>query len=477
MGELIKKHKIFLVIFLFGLLLRLWHITNPLLDEHHWRQTGSSIIARNYTRNLNFFKPEHDLLYEYETAYGLYEYIVGVLGRIFGFSDILGRLVSLFIHLLGFFYLYKLLERIWGMRTALWASAFYSFLPVSVFYSRSFQPDASMASLTIIFMYYFSLWVEEKKWRYFLLSIVCAELAFLTKIPSFFVFIPAALYWFLYDRYKLAVDWRWYAFILITISIPLFYHWYVPVATDGEFFSAISSRQNKYSSFAVLLSPGFWWNRFFIDISEYQFTHAGYIFLILGIFKKVEDKRQWLFYYWLLGFVVFSLVAAVGMTHEYYWIPFIPVGCAFIGRFLGGFYSDYKARWQKSNTGKFLVILVSLMVLYSIVFSLIRIKDRYKVKLNYLEIAEIIRQNSSRDESILVFDKGETEVIYYANRKGYHVRIIPELKAKLEEKDKYSLLAVTDFDLKTEYPDFYLELVDKSRVICDGEYGLVVKLR
>ena len=88
-----------LLIFIFGLALRLWHITNPLLDEHHWRQTASGIVARNYMKNMNFFQPTQDIEQRYPMSFGFYEYTIGILGKAFGFSDILGRLVSLLMFL------------------------------------------------------------------------------------------------------------------------------------------------------------------------------------------------------------------------------------------------------------------------------------------------------------------------------------------------------------------------------------------
>lgn len=469
----LNTKKIFLGIFVLGLVLRLWHITNPLLDEHAWKQTSSAIVARNYVSNFNLFRPAHDLEIRYPMATGLFEYIVGTLGRFFGFSDLLGRLTSLFISLIGFVFLYMLVRRFWGDAAALWTCFFYAFLPVSVFYSRSFQGDGSMTAMTIVFIYFFTLWIDTGRWAYFVLSIVSANLAFLFKIPSLFILMPAAGYLFLKERFRMLLNWRMYLFLALSTAFPLYFHWRVPIETNGMIYSAIAN-QDKWGGPSILTTFEFWWRTFYINLSEYHYTHTGYIFFLLGLFKKPKEARQWVFYFWLVSVALFFVVAAKGVHHEYYPLPLMPVACTFIGRFLAGFFVNKKYRNKKFVFG-----FVCFMVFYSFVFSMIRLNDRYKIQERYLSLAEIVKNNSTRDESILVMSNSEPEIFYYAHRRGIHVRDYGNLKANIDNarSGRFSLLAVIDFNIKTGAPSLYKSLKNEHNIIYESTVGMVIKFK
>jgi hypothetical protein len=425
--KIVAEHKMFVLIFLFALGLRMWHITNPLIDIHSWRQCASAMVARNYMANMNFFQPALDLDNRYPMAYGLYEYVVGLLGKAVGFSDILGRLFSVGMFLFGFVYFYKLVEMFFSRNAALWACAFYAFLPTSAYYSRNFQPDASMVAMTIVFLYYFALWVDEDKWQYYLLSVIFANLSFLFKIPSLFILVPAAGYLFIKEGIRIFIDWRWYLFVFLSAAFPLFFHWYVPIATHGMMLSAFFS-QDKWAGKSVLLDwTGFWWERFYINLSEFQLTHTGYFIFLFGLFKPMTDRKQWLFYYWAAGVLAFFISSAKGMTHEYYWLPFIPVACVFMGRFCVGYFGNWKERWRAGGIKRAVLAFVCLMVIYSFGFSIIRYDDRCKLFINYKQISDVVKANTTAEDKILVISRSELEVFYYARRHGNHLRDLKNL--------------------------------------------------
>ena len=79
--------RFFILIFIFSTLIRLWCISNPLLDYQSWRQTASAMVSRNYVKDMDFFRPRTDFDYPYPMAFGLYEYTVAAVGKIFGFTD------------------------------------------------------------------------------------------------------------------------------------------------------------------------------------------------------------------------------------------------------------------------------------------------------------------------------------------------------------------------------------------------------
>lgn len=340
---MLKKNYLFIIIFTFAVFIRLWKINNPLLDEHSWRQTTSAMVARNYLKDMNLFKPQTDFQSPYPFVFGLYEYSVACLAKIFGYSDVLGRLTSLSFFILGFIYFYKLVKKYLGERASLFALTFYTFLPTSVFYSRSFQVDGPMTSLSIVFIFYFGLWVEQRKRIHFLLSVIVANVLFMFKISSLYMIIAAILYLYSFEGIKFIKNPKLYIFLILSMAFPIFFNQYVPVmeANKGKIFSPLGGWILHKDT---LLSFDFWYKTFFANLFEYQYMHTGYIFFVIGLFQHIKDARYRLFHVWLISIIAFFIVAAYGMHHEYYLVVLIPVACVFIGSFLSDFFQRYRER-------------------------------------------------------------------------------------------------------------------------------------
>ncbi|MFA5858588.1 MAG: glycosyltransferase family 39 protein [Elusimicrobiota bacterium] len=477
--------KKFWVVFILALVVRLWGITNPLLDEHSWRQTASAMVARNYMESLNLFTPSVDFEYPYPNAFGLYEFAVGVIAKITGFSDLLGRMVSLLVFLSGFIFFYKLVKHVWDEDSALWASIFYAILPVSVIYSRAFQTDGSMVSMTIIFLYHFVYWVNNKKSGYYILAVLFAGIAFMLKIPAIFILLPALWYWCVKDGlWVILRDTRLYILLLLSLALPVFYHYYVPIATDGKILNAFTE-QDKWGSINTWLNPRFWIKTFspFGNLFEYQYMHAGYILLILGLFKKSERSTQYLAHIWFLSTCILFIAMAEGMHHEYYYLPMMPAACVLIGRFVTGVLAKSEEREWKA--GKTAMIwgkgLVWFLVVYTCIFSTVRLYDRLKLSnYRYLVLARIASDNTVPGDKIVAVTKSEPEILYYSNRKGIHIRSLTEAlwfiqTLKDENKGKYKIVVISDYEVKTQSPELYRYLTSHG-IIAESAEGIVAKL-
>ncbi|MEW6040164.1 MAG: glycosyltransferase family 39 protein, partial [Elusimicrobiota bacterium] len=473
--------KIFFLLFIFTVLIRLWHINQPLLDAHSWRQTASAMVARNYLSDMNFFKPVTDFDPPHSLFSGLYEYLVAALAKLFGFSDLLGRLTSLGLFLIGFVYYYKLVLRFTSQYVALIACAFYSFLPVSVFYSRAFQTDSGMVSLTVIFLYYFILWTDGKKTIHFLMSVLFANLAFLFKILSLFILIPAVGYFVMRHKTDFFKKPLLYFFLFLSMAFPLFYNWWAPIAANGQIESAFFN-QDKWANVQTLKSFKYWYETFFANQFEFQYMHTGYVFLIIGLYKNIKNVSFRLFYLWAIGVCLFFIAAAKGVFHEYYLLPLIPAACVFIGGFLAEFFTDYYEKQFRGRKDKIKFGLVCFMIFYCFAFSLVRLNQRLQLEgLHYLKIADAIKQNTEPSERITVISHSEPEVIYYSERRGTHIHIKKqeELPGAIErsqniQKNGNSILAITDFCFEKELPGI-LSKFKKSSIIFEGKEGVVIK--
>jgi len=442
------------------------------------------MVSRNYVKDMDFFRPRTDFDYPYPMAFGLYEYTVAAVGKIFGFTDLTGRLTSAVIFLIGFIYFYKFVLRFTDYSTALIASAFYGFLPVSVFYSRAFQTDSSMVSFTIIFLYYFTLWVDNGNIINFILSVLFANLSFLFKIPSLFILIPATLYLYTCQKFNILKNPYWYTLIILSVSFPLFYQLRVPVVTDGKIVSAFFE-QDKWANMQTLLSLKFWYEKFFANQFEFQYMHTGYIFLVLGLYQNLKKENFRLFYFWLLGVFLFFITAAKGMFHEYYHLPLVPVACIFIGSFLSNFFKNYDRKYIKLIKDKLKFGLICFMIFYCFTFSMIRLNQRLQTEKNiqYLEVANIVKNSTLPDEKIISISLSEPEILYYSERRGIHFSINKqrdELLAAIDKainllKENYTTIAIADFYVRRELPAIFAKWKANS-IILESEKGLVIRL-
>ena len=154
--------KALLAVFLIALAYRLWGVTNPLLDFHSWRQTLTATIAMNfYAEDMNIFKPVSNLVkpyYAYE--FHFYTFIVALLYKVFGSHDIFGRLVAILFSLGSMWMLYLLIKMYFDQTAAIIGIAFFAVLPMSVYYGRTFMPEAAMLFFSIALIYSFSLWLK-----------------------------------------------------------------------------------------------------------------------------------------------------------------------------------------------------------------------------------------------------------------------------------------------------------------------------
>ncbi|MBV9027836.1 MAG: glycosyltransferase family 39 protein, partial [Candidatus Eremiobacteraeota bacterium] len=135
-------------ILLLGLALRLQGITDPILDHPGWRQGDTAAIARNFAlTQFNIMYPQ--AMYNgpppnyVELELQIVPYLAAALYKLFGVHEIVGRLFSVAFSL-GTVVTVAYFGR-WLFRSGaagLFAAFVFAVLPGSVYYGRTFMPDA-----------------------------------------------------------------------------------------------------------------------------------------------------------------------------------------------------------------------------------------------------------------------------------------------------------------------------------------------
>ena len=157
-----------LAICFFGALLRLHGIHNPILDHPNWRQGDTANIARNFARrNGSILYPQTNYdgppPHYVELELQIVPYLAASLYHFFGIHPIFGRLLTLLfsvgtIALLGFFGRWLFSDDLGGIFSAL----AFAISPGSIYYGRTFTPDAAMVFFLTAAVYATSrLFVED----------------------------------------------------------------------------------------------------------------------------------------------------------------------------------------------------------------------------------------------------------------------------------------------------------------------------
>lgn len=339
--------------------LRCQDITQPFIDGFSWRQASTAMMAENFYRtNWNIFFPEVNWSgpgpnyqgREFQTV----SYVAALLYVVLGQHDWIGRSVAIAFGVWGVFALYQLIQLVWNKNHALVGAAVMAVWPGSMVVERSFLPDPAMVALVTTCLWMLVSYLKTEKLKYLLLASFFGAWGCLTKITGLIIGIPA-LYAMVgvlshrpYNR-SLHIKRLTIAAIITLIPVIGYYLWarYLAMTYPPYHFAG--------DGFWIWDDWHYWWQqKFFIP---QIFNHArwwlwstpGILLVILGLLSAPPESNQiqladtealdknahikWLFHWWLLGFLIFSIIGA----HELYanaWNLHIvnPIAAAFAGR-------------------------------------------------------------------------------------------------------------------------------------------------
>lgn len=470
-------------VFLTALAFRLWGVANPLLDFHSWRQTLTATIAKNfYTENMNLLQPATNWVQEhYEFEFQIYPFLVALLYKMFGFNDLLGRLVSIAFSMGTAGMLYLLGKRYYGQTTGLIAAATFAILPMSVFYTRAFMPESTMLFFSVALIYFFTRWLDNNTWTDFFLASLCTALAFLIKLPALYMGGPLMFLAWLKFRGTILTQYKLYLFVFLVLAPPLL--WYGHMAelhNQTHPGQSIWLANDKLANQEILSDYKFYKLIFWTRLVEKMFAFTAFPFLILGMISKVERKELYLFHVWFFSVCIYFLIAAVGnQIHEYYQLPIIPAGAIFIGKFLAEFFKarPHPAQWKRD----FKAGLVILMILFIPIHSIYKVNKRLNFNRDYIVIGEKIKEYTGKNDRILLQEVGANRphTFYYSDRKGWTLGYQENLT--VEDIHQYissgaAYYAAAKFDLEKENKELFEYLSNAHQLLARDSLITLFKL-
>jgi len=333
-----------------GVALRLSHIGDPYLaDFHAWRQADTAAFAHGYLNDsLDPFDPSIDR-YPCEhraTPFGRVEsewpgvqwlsaLPLAALGQDYPPPWYL-RSVSILFYVLTCLYLAALVQRLDGnATTALISVLAFSVLPLSIFFTRTVQPDGPSLCFAVGMLFHLDSWLdrgrssvtrEPTRWRQSLHAFASgafASLALLVKISNAFMGVPAVYVILrrqgLVGAVRNASLWVWGVFALLPVVF-----WYRHAREFAWSFGIWGDRgASKFTDIAYAKDLEIWKRLGERQVHEIL-TWGGLVLLLVGVSSVRRSPSARLAAVWLVAVAFFIIATLKGNNrHIYYQLPMV----------------------------------------------------------------------------------------------------------------------------------------------------------
>lgn len=332
-----RFHALTLVIlFVAAITIRLYDLTDLPLDFHPTRQLFSALKARgmyyetlpNAPADLREFAIQQGKL-RATIEPEILEKLTVFTWKFTGEQLWVARIYSSLFWLIGGIFLYLLARDLFSKDGALFAAAFYLFLPYGVLASRSFQPDPLMVALIVGFWWAVNRWAQSlifnsypasRSWRYVILASLLGGLAIFIKLNAAFFVIGGALGATLgrASLRDLVRNRQVWAMVLLGILPGAgwvmygFARGFLGQQFGGRFMPALLVSPSMYLGWAQMIGN---------VLGLFTFALA-----LLGLFLvKNKSVRAFLLGLWgaYLAFAIFFDYHI--STHDYYSLPLVPI--------------------------------------------------------------------------------------------------------------------------------------------------------
>lgn len=426
----------FAAILLVGLALRLHGMHDPVLDHPGWRQGDTAAIARNFER-LRF-----DIMYP-QTMYNgpppnyvelelqIVPFLAALLYKIFGIHPIIGRIVTLAFSLGTIAALAYFARWLFGSILAgLAAAFFYAVFPGSVYYGRTFMPDAAMTFFLTVALYAAAVYLTggaRRPWRSLGYATALLTLAYLAKpvavlaiVPVFamaierartrrdlpplagaiLLLIPLAVL-ALYDR-RIAsyAEWHWASGITRLHVLPAL----IASVTTGNGFAA------KLEGFRTVLTM----------LRDTMLGPISFALAIVGFIALpwIAVRTKALLWWWLAGGLLYAYVVVSVERVDYYLYPLLPLAALVIGGLIARFASSVARADIAPPARLALLAIPPIVALAALAWSRAPVTPYYRYNRDAYRNAVTVAAALPPDALIVMGHYGP-DVQYYIDRFGW----------------------------------------------------------
>jgi hypothetical protein len=276
------------------------------------------------------------------------------------------RIFTSTLWLVGGLFLYTLIKQLASTAVAMIALAYYLFVPLGVWISRSFQPDSLMMAAMLFGLLAMVKYFEKRSMTWYLASLLTVTLSILYRPQISFVLLCAFIGLALYHdgvRSSLTQPSFW-IFIIISLTPATLYYSYLSSS------SQITQRQVVFFS-ELLTQRGFW-----LDWLKLGADSVGIFALIaalIGLFLLKDRLPQTLIIALGIGYLLFGLVFGYYVRAvSYYHVQLIPIVAFPLGVFLVSVFE----RLSKTRARMLVWLSAILFILLAAFLSINKMRSR-----------------------------------------------------------------------------------------------------
>ncbi|MFA6602779.1 MAG: hypothetical protein WCT01_03155 [Candidatus Shapirobacteria bacterium] len=467
-------------IIVLGLFVRLFQVDSVVLGWHSHRQADTYSVTKNLAANLStFFLPTyHDLSHVQSglpnpkgirlVELPLYNLLVVLLNNLTQLPLIIShRLVVILASLITAYLLYRLILPTKDYLAAIFALFWFTFLPFSIYYSRSVLPEMISVTLGIGSLYVFK---KHPIYSALLLSLVML-------IKPFFAIclLPAFIYIFFKSKPTL----RSFFITVIAFGLAL-----IPILLWRN-LTSLYPQGVPSNAWLFNLSPHpvfpEWWRGYNLTLINqieafrphwwYWLFYKRLVLMILGGGLVIPYIVGLLKSHPLVGlnralalgtFLYFAIVAGGNLRHDYYQIFTLPQIALSLGL---GFSAilKYKKRFMA-------IPLLLILSIYSLYTTTRLIYPNYQIyNSTQLHLSQIAADYVPPNALVIAPAQGDTTYLYFLGRSGYPLEMDNfQSLATLHQQDLY--LVSTDIN------DYTHKVQKTGKVLWTGPNGIIIKI-
>lgn len=454
--------------------MRLYKIDNPVADWHSWRQADTAAVARNfYKEGFNPLYPKGDDMSSISDTPGpnlkrlrfvefpIYNSLVYFTYLVNGGVDErLARLVNIVISLGSLLFIYFITKRFFDKFTALIAAFLFAVLPYNVFYSRVILPEPMLVFFGLGMFYFTDRWIKENTLILYIVSVIFAACAFLTKPTAIFFALPLLVSYISHEK-KIVPPLRYFLWIL-PVTLPFIgWRWWIQQYPQG-----IPAASWLLNGNGIRFKPAFW--RWIVGdrLGREILSGVGVAFFLLGILIRPLKGQSILLHLLALSSFLYLIVFATGnVQHDYYQIIIVPALVIFTAR---GFTSLFK------GFPNFLPRLVSIplavfLLTIALYLGWYEVKGLYQINNWSIVKAGIAADRLLPKDAVVVAPYGgDTAFLYQTNRIG-----LPLFPAGVEDAiENYGVQYLVSVAQDTETK----QAMEKYQVIKETKEYVIVDL-
>jgi Dolichyl-phosphate-mannose-protein mannosyltransferase len=432
-----------------SVLLRLKGINDPIFDHPGWRQGDTASIARNFALlRYNVMYPQ--TMYNgpppnyVELELQIVPFLAATAYKLFGVHEIFGRLISLSfsvgtVAVLAFFgrWLFA------GSAAGLIAAAFYAVFPGSVYYGRTFMPDAAMVFFLTAALYAaarFALADAALAPRELARTTALLTFAYLAKPVAALAVVPvSALLW---ERVRMGRATRVSA-TAVLLGVPLLilalYDRRLASYAEWHWTSGITSLHVLPALRDSLLSVADFLEKLLLFKSVLGMLRATMLGTIgsslsvvsFAVLAWVPSRSKTLLWAWLAAALAYAYVVVTVERVDYYLYPFLPL-CALA---IGGVLARYAAIVSELEAGVAaryaLTAAIPVIVAVALAGGFAATSSYYRYNVSAYRNAAVLNRMLQPGALVVIGHYGP-DVQYYLDRFGWEED--PELWTPFDEQ-------------------------------------------